>query len=61
MQKCDKCKHSDICKWCESMKQQQNAVDKIVEENCCVWSPITIKVECSKFEEKLTDNFWYYR
>lgn len=55
MQKCENCKHEDRCKWCDSMKAQQNEVSKIVGDNINSTSPISIYVDCSKFEKV---NIW---
>lgn len=46
--KCENCKHSNICKWCEDMKIKQEDVAKIPVTK--ELTPIRIHVSCDSFE-----------
>lgn len=50
--KCEDCKNSDICKWCDDMKMKQEEVSKI--PLCKGLTPISINVTCKNFNRKAT-------
>lgn len=47
--KCVKCRNQRICKYCNDMKNKQEYIDNVPNEDTL--SPITITISCSQFNE----------
>lgn len=51
MNKCEDCKHEEICKWCGEMERNKEAVSHVAI--CKGLTPIKIEVICRKFEKDI--------
>ena len=47
---CDECRNKSLCKWSDSLKDQQEYVNKAPVIS--LLSPVSINVSCKSFEKK---------